>query len=181
MKFATGQEAVNALKAFPLAQGKSMHVTRRSGMDRKLMCSSAQCTYTIQVYRKRKINGTYGEWRVHKCISVPKPTKHQIAANLTFRSTVNVAPKIPASTTIDKVSSRDGLSLEAHKLSVYRARDILNGTIADETSKSYQYIQSYLNQFLQLNPGSIPVMERDGDNRFKRALVSVNDELTHQI
>ncbi|KAG3070987.1 hypothetical protein PI125_g22851 [Phytophthora idaei] len=64
MTFATGKDVVSAVQNIALAQGKSMIVDRRSGMDRRLKCTSRSCTYTVQAYRKRQKNGTYGEWYI---------------------------------------------------------------------------------------------------------------------
>ncbi|KAK1948405.1 hypothetical protein P3T76_000695 [Phytophthora citrophthora] len=159
MSFSTATNAIRAVKDFALANGKSMIVVRRSGMDRQLKCTSSKCTSTVPIYRRRKSDRTYGHWctsRVSEeyinCTSMPKPTTRQIAENPTFRSAVNAAPNSKASSLVALLRECDGISLQAQMRSVYRARDLVNETEASSLHDSYQLIESYLSKQMQIQP-----------------------------
>ncbi|OWZ24553.1 hypothetical protein PHMEG_000374 [Phytophthora megakarya] len=175
MSFTTGQLAVQAVNSFAIHQGKSVVVSHRSGMDRKMKCSSDHCTYTLQVYRKQTTAGTYGEWYISwvrdehiNCVSTPKPTKTLVSENPTFHCAVNTAPTIAAKTLVLRMSSRESVSLQVQKRSVYQARDIVNEAVLDTMN-----VVRVHTTFTELNPGTIAVFERDQHNQFKRFLIFV--------
>ncbi|OWZ00258.1 LOW QUALITY PROTEIN: Mutator-like Transposase [Phytophthora megakarya] len=79
MKFATGQEAANALKAFALTRGKSMRVIRRSGMDRKLIyVHRDNGRLTMKVLHRVNLDENHST-----CVFIDQhklPCRHMIAA-----------------------------------------------------------------------------------------------------
>jgi len=58
---------------------------------------------------------------------------------------------------------------------LYRARQIVLGELDVDSAEKYQLMESLLQEFAALNPGSIARMERDDEDRFFRYILMEGD------
>lgn len=178
--FETGTLAYFAVQDDALQRGKSVKLERCSGMDRRVVCTSSGCGFFVQIYRRRRADKTYGMWCISSienahtnCVSIPRPTRRQIAANTTFSSAVRASHSTSARALMHQVQTLDGVSLAAHKRTVYRARETVSGMDSVNERFKVQMLPSFLENFARLNPGTAAFVERDIDGKFKRAIVVV--------
>lgn len=178
LTYSTATDALHTVQDFALSQNKSVRVDQRSGLHRKIVCTSDGCSMFVRIYRKQ-MQRTRGVWYIssmdltHKnCVAVSNPTRRQITALPTFASAVSADANVTASALVHQVQSRDGIALGKKVRTLYRAKDAVSTLSSDAVVTSYQKMPSLLQKFAELNPGSIAIVERDRERRFLRALVA---------
>ncbi|KAJ8558806.1 hypothetical protein ON010_g8643 [Phytophthora cinnamomi] len=180
MTFDSGTDALHAVQDHALAHGKAVKLKQRSGVHRFIGCSSEGCELFVRVYRKRRADKTYGPWYISSmntehvsCVSSSNPTSRQIAELPTFESAVRADHTVSAPTLTQQIQSRDGISLQKKRRSLYRAKEAVKELGVTDLAQSYEEIPNYLSQFAALNFGRVAVVEEVEDGHFNRAIAIV--------
>ncbi|KAE8972552.1 hypothetical protein PR003_g3389 [Phytophthora rubi] len=146
-----------------------------------MVCVADGCSFFVDFYRCKRADKTYGKWSLSimelghlNCPATAKPTKRQMMELAAFASAVRPYGSVSASALVSQVHKRDGISFGKHKRTVYRAHEAVNEVASEIVQQSVEKIPPLLAEFASLNPGSTAVAERDGDGRFKRAIVIID-------
>ena len=177
--FSSSKDVLRFIQDYSFLQGKSVHVTKKSGRFRMYQCRDPSCSW--------KVNATITkdkDWRISyihdehldTCTSQSHLKSRQIAEISGFRANVKADPETKMKSIVTSVQLSDSINLSSHSSTLYKVKDVLNDNTMQSYDKSFCYIKPFLEEYVIQNENSNVSLQLDTRGRFYRCYLS-NDNI----
>ncbi|OWZ19889.1 Mutatorlike Transposase [Phytophthora megakarya] len=178
MRFDTRTEATSHIQNFVLAQGaRAIQSRKLTGKNRMVyMCTSpTKCSFSAVVTRSQSKNRqgfflSSFNAKHNGCTGLPRPTAKQLSSMTSAVACVQSNPSVQGKQLIKQLKTLNGVTM-GNRMS-YRVRDKIKELVSGNYQESCQRLESTLQLFCELNPGTHMAFEVDSKQHFRRAFLS---------
>jgi hypothetical protein len=181
-RWASGKQAVSAIKAIALQQSKHACVSKKGGTFRRLVCDSAQtgCGWFVCLSRLRSKDGA-GDWHVtnanlehQNCTGRARPSRSQLEVDSVVCAALATNPSTSSTSLVSQLQAQTGVTASKHVM--YRAKEKVVSHIFSEDPTTIVRLPSFLSEFQRLNPDTFTEVSCDETGRFRCAIIIMNPQ-----
>ncbi|CAM9983831.1 unnamed protein product, partial [Phaeothamnion confervicola] len=187
-RWASCGDAATALKNAAFQANKTIKIDgkKSGGKTKRWECATDGCSFHIRLQRSHD-----GSWHVSaadlehmNCTGSAKLSARALSEVTSFRSAVLSQTDISARAAMGTTQRGDGVAFATNKATfraTYRAMELVRKEQGLAEEQEYQLLESFFAKFVEQNPGSTAVMERDEDGHFFRGFVMASSSVETAI